>query len=30
MPIVAIQVTHEGMRPGTPSVNAYEKVVPIE
>lgn len=30
MPIVAIQVTHEGMRPGTASLNAHEKAVPIE
>lgn len=30
MPIVAIQLTYEGMRPGTASLNAHEKAVPIE
>lgn len=30
MRIVAIRVTREGMRPGTASLNAHEKAVPIE
>lgn len=30
MRIVAIQVTRDGMRPGTASLNAHEKALPIE